>query len=97
MIPTPGGRDDSDEVAELREAAEQGEAWAQVNLGLMYERGAGGLAKDEAEADLPCSSTNISTTTSTNSPSASIGVDHRPEASCSTALSSRRWPSGPAP
>ncbi len=44
------------------------------------------------------SSTNISTTTSTNSPSASIGVDHRPEASCSTASSSRRWPStGPLP
>ena len=33
------------------------------------------------------SSTNISTTTSTNSPSASIGVDHRPEAACSTASS----------
>ena len=26
VIPTPGGRDDSDEVAELREAAEQGDA-----------------------------------------------------------------------
>ena len=43
------------------------------------------------------SSTNISTTTSTNSPSASIGVDHRPVASCSTALSSRRWPSDRPP
>ena len=43
------------------------------------------------------SSTNISTTTSTNSPSASIGVDHRPEASCSTASSSRRWPSDRPP
>ena len=43
------------------------------------------------------SSTNISTTTSMNSPSASIGVDHRPEASCSTASSSRRWPSDRPP
>ena len=39
----------------------------------------------------------LSTTTSTNSPSASIGVDHRPEASCSTASSSRRWPSDRPP
>jgi TPR repeat protein len=31
-------------------AADQGYAQAQVNLGVMYERGRGGLAKDEREA-----------------------------------------------
>ena len=49
------------------------------------------------ELSTAASSTNISTTTSTNSPSASIGVDHRPVASCFTASSSRRWPSDRPP
>ncbi len=43
------------------------------------------------------SSTNISTTTSTNSLFASIDVDHRPVDSCSTASSSRRRPSDRPP
>ena len=49
VIPTPGGRDDPDERW-YKKAAEQGDATGQRYLGLMYERGDGGLAKDEVEA-----------------------------------------------
>jgi TPR repeat protein len=42
---------DEREAARLyRLAADQGNAWAQSQLGLFYEQGRGGLSKDEREA-----------------------------------------------
>ena len=41
---------DEREAARYRLAAEQGDAWAQYQLGLFYEDGRGGLPKDEREA-----------------------------------------------
>ncbi len=40
----------SEEAARLRRLAGQGDASAQVNLGLLYENGRGGLPKDDREA-----------------------------------------------
>lgn len=39
-----------DESALYRKAADQGDVDAQFNLGVMYENGQGGLAKDDAQA-----------------------------------------------
>jgi peptidoglycan hydrolase-like protein with peptidoglycan-binding domain len=47
--PALGRRDEPAEVAQLRQAAEQGDAAAQVALGFRYERGQG-VTRDEAEA-----------------------------------------------
>jgi TPR repeat protein len=43
-------KDDAEAVRWFRKAADQGDAGAQNNLGVMYEQGRGGLVKDEAEA-----------------------------------------------
>jgi TPR repeat protein len=48
--PASDVRDEPDEMARLRKAAEQGDAQAQTNLGWMYMQGQGGLAQNDAEA-----------------------------------------------
>ena len=47
--PTPGSQDNKEAVKWYRLAAEQGLAWAQVNLGTMYFLG-NGVQKDYKEA-----------------------------------------------
>jgi Sel1 repeat len=47
--PASGRRDEPAEVAQLRKAADQGEAVAQASLGWRYDQGRG-VAKDDAEA-----------------------------------------------
>jgi len=45
-----GGQDDADAVRRHRRAAEQGDAYSQFKLGLLYFRGEGGVQQDYAEA-----------------------------------------------